>query len=102
MTFINKTIIDVIKYPILTEKTLDLMQKEQYSFAVDPSATKASIKAAVEILFNVTVRSVNTSLQPTKKKRVGKFIGKKPQYKKAIVTLAPDNTISLFQKEEAE
>ena len=97
MGFDQKASIDLIKYPLLTEKTIKLIEQNQYSFAVDAKATKPSVKAAVEKLFDVKVVSVNTSLQATKKRRVGKYIGRKSQYKRAIVTLAPENSITLFE-----
>ena len=92
-----RSFIGLIKYPILTEKTVELLQKNQYSFAVDPKADKPSIKTAVEQLFDVKVVSVNTSLQPLRKRRVGKFIGKKSRVKRAVVTLAPENSITFFE-----
>jgi large subunit ribosomal protein L23 len=94
-----KSVIDLINYPILTEKTIRLFEQNQYSFAVDSKVNKNLIKVAVEQLFSVKVLSVNTSRLPLKKRRVGKFIGKKPQHKKAIVTLAPENSINFFEKE---
>ena len=94
-----KSVIDLVKYPILTEKTIRLFEQNQYSFAVDSRANKDFIKIAVEQLFNVKVLSVNTSRLPLKKRRVGKFIGKKPQNKKAVVTLSPENSITFFEKE---
>jgi len=97
MGFDQKASIDLVKYPLLTEKTIKLIEQNQYSFAVDAKATKPSVKAAVEKLFDVKVVSVNTSLQATKKRRVGKYIGRKSQYKRAIVTLAPENSITLFE-----
>ena len=93
----DESFIDLIKFPICTEKTIRLLQQNQYSFAVDPKAKKSTIKQAVEQLFDVDVTSVNTSLQPIRKKRVGKFLGRKARYKRAIVTLAPDNSITLFE-----
>jgi|TARA_B100000768_G_C11040880_1_gene274214 large subunit ribosomal protein L23 len=97
MGFNQKASIDLIKYPLLTEKTIKLIEQNQYSFAVDANATKPSVKAAIEQLFDVKVIAVNTSLQAAKKRRVGKFIGRKSQYKRAIVTLAPENSITLFE-----
>jgi large subunit ribosomal protein L23 len=97
MSFDQKALIDLVKYPLLTEKTIKLIEQNQYSFAVDANATKTSVKTAIEKLFDVKVISVNTSLQALKKRRVGKFIGKKTQYKRAIVTLAPENSITLFE-----
>jgi large subunit ribosomal protein L23 len=89
--------IGLIKYPILTEKTVELLQKNQYSFAVDPRSDKSSIKEAVEQLFDVKVVSVNTSLQPLRKRRVGKFIGSRSRYKRAIVTLVSEDSITFFE-----
>ena len=93
----QEDLLDIVKYPILTEKTIRLIEQNQYSFAVDPKADKNAVKSAIEQLFDVKVISVNTSLQAVKKRRVGKFIGKKSQYKRAIVTLAPENSITLFE-----
>lgn len=86
----------VIKYPIITDKATRLLENNQYSFVVDRYSNKLSIKAAIEYLFNVKVIKVNTCRLPRKKKRVGKFIGWKPQYKKAIVTLSEGDVINLF------
>jgi large subunit ribosomal protein L23 len=94
-----KSVIDLVKYPILTEKTIGLFEQNQYSFAVDSRASKNFIKTAIEQLFDVKVISVNTSKLPLKKRRVGKFIGKKTQNKKAVVTLSPENSITFFEKE---
>lgn len=93
------SVINLIKYPILTEKTIRLIEQNQYSFVVDRKATKVSIKNAIEELFDVNVLSVRTAVQPIKKKRVGKFIGKKARHKRAIIRLAPDNSINLFDEE---
>jgi len=90
---------DIVKYPILTEKTIKLIEQNQYSFAVDRKADKPTVKLAIEQLFGVKVISVNTSLQPVRKRRVGKFIGKKARYKRAIVRLASDYSITLFEEE---
>ena len=95
----QRDLLDIIKYPILTEKTIRLIEQNQYSFAVDRKADKTDIKASVEQLFDVKVISVNTSLLPLKKRRVGKFIGKKARYKRAIVKLASEDSISLFEEE---
>ena len=93
----QKTLIDLVKYPILTEKTIRLIEQNQYSFAVNSKSNKADIKIAIEQLFDVKVVSVNTLLQPLKKRRVGKFIGAKSRYKRAIVTIAPEDSITLFE-----
>ena len=92
-------LLGIVKYPIITEKTIRLIEQNQYSFAVDRKADKTAVKAAVEELFDVKVLSVNTSLFPMKKRRVGKFIGQKARYKRAIVKLAPEDSITLFEEE---
>ena len=100
MSYINsnqRPLLDIVKYPILTEKTIRLIEQNQYSFAVDRKSDKTSVKFAIEQLFDVKVISVNTSPLPVRKRRVGKFIGNKTQYKRAIVTLAPENSITLFE-----
>jgi len=95
----QRNLLGIIKYPILTEKTINLIEQNQYSFAIDPKADKIAVKYAVEKLFDVKVISVNTSLLPLQKRRVGKFIGKKARYKRAVVKLAPENSITLFEEE---
>lgn len=81
-------ITNIIKYPILTEKSYKLMQENTYTFAVDRKATKFDIKRAVEFIFQVKVESVNTFVVPKKPKRVGRYNGFVAGYKKAIVKLA--------------
>jgi large subunit ribosomal protein L23 len=86
----------IIKYPIITDKATRILENNQYSFIVDRYSDKITIKAAIEYLFNVKVIKVNTCRLPRKQKRVGKYIGWKPQYKKAIVSLAEGDVINLF------
>lgn len=81
-------ITDIIKYPILTEKTYQQMQQNVYTFAVDKRATKFDIKRAVEFIFQVKVESINTFNVPKKPKRVGRYHGFVAGYKKAIIKLA--------------
>lgn len=90
----NKT--QVVKYPIITDKATRLLENNQYSFMVDRYSDKLTIKLAIEYLFNVKVVKINTCRLPRKKKRVGKYIGWKPQYKKAIVSLSEGDVINLF------
>jgi large subunit ribosomal protein L23 len=78
---------DLVRRPIVTEKATMLMEQNKYTFEVTPKASKTQIKAAIEDLFEVKVVKINTTLPPRKKRRVGRFIGFKPQYKKAIVTV---------------
>ncbi len=88
---------DLIRRPILTEKATIMMEQNKYTFEVTPKATKPQIRSAIEDLFAVKVVKVNTTLPPRRKKRVGKFIGFKPQYKKAIVTVAPGDVEKIRQ-----
>nr|BDA97184.1 ribosomal protein L23 [Cryptomonas borealis] len=90
------TIIDLIKYPIITDKTTKLLEFNQFSFVVDIKSSKKEIKIAIEYLFKVKVKSINTCKKCSKIKRVGKFSGKQTAYKKAIITLMPGNSINLF------
>ena len=97
-SFLNYSCGNIIKYPIITDKTTRLLENNQYSFIVNPASNKITIKKTVEYLFNVKVIKVNTSQLPKKKKSIGRSIGYKPHYKKAIVTLATGNTINLFSE----
>lgn len=87
---------DLILKPIVTEKATRQMEEDKYVFDVLPKATKPQIKAAIESLFDVSVTSVNTLKLPRKKRRVGRYIGYKAQYKRAIVTLKEGDKITLF------
>jgi large subunit ribosomal protein L23 len=80
---------DLIRRPIVTEKATINMEQNKYTFEVAPKADKLQIRAAIESLFDVKVVKVNTANPPRKKRRVGKFVGYKPHYKRAIVTVAP-------------
>lgn len=84
---------DLVIKPVITEKATLLMEQNKYVFDVQPKATKPQIKAAIESLFAVSVTKVNTLLPPRKKKRVGRFIGYKPRYKRAIVTLSESDSL---------
>jgi len=95
-SYFNYSYDDIIKYPIITDKATRLLENNQYSFIVNSTSSKPTIKTAIEYLFNVKVIKINTCHLPKKRKRVGKYIGWKSHYKKAIVTLAEGNTISLF------
>lgn len=92
-------ITDIIKYPILTEKSYQQMQDNIYTFAVDRKATKFDIKRAVEFIFQVKVESVNTFNVPRKPKRVGKYSGFVAGYKKAIIKLAEGSKIQILPEE---
>ena len=88
--------LEIIKAPVVTEKSTKLNQDEQkYVFKVDPKANKYEIKNAIEKIFKVKVVNVSTINAKTKKKRVGRYSGLTNRYKKAIVTLADGETIEL-------
>ena len=87
---------NIIKAPIITEKTADLAQNANtYTFSVDTKANKTQIKQAIEALFNVKVESVNTINVQPKKKRVGRYVGKTNKVKRAIVKLKEGSSIEL-------
>jgi large subunit ribosomal protein L23 len=86
----------IIRYPIITDKATRLLENNKYSFIVTPKSNKIEIKKSIEYLFDVKVKKVNTVHLPKKQKRVGKYIGWKSHYKKAIVTLEKGSTINLF------
>ncbi len=95
-SFNPRDLIDLIRRPIITEKATLLLEKNQYTFEVSPKATKPEIKTAIEMLFDVKVVGVSTLNPPRKQRRVGKFVGNRALYKRAIVTLAPGDSITLF------
>ena len=86
---------DIIKGPIMTEKSNDLAQKNIVTLSVDSKANKIQIKQAVEKVFNVKVESVNTVTVRPRKKRVGKYTGYTNKVKKAIVKLKDGSSIEL-------
>ena len=88
----------VIRRPLVTEKS-NIAREEQniVTLAVDPRANKHDVRRAVEELFNVDVLDVHTMRMPRKTRRVGKFVGRKPEWKKAIVRLAEGQTIEFFE-----
>jgi large subunit ribosomal protein L23 len=89
---------DVIRRPIITEKSSSLKEAgNQYVFEVQRDANKIEIKRAVEKLFKVKVVSVQVALMQGKERRVGRFSGKKPDWKKAIVKLSPKDKITIFE-----
>ena len=87
--------LEIIKAPLVTEKSRDRQTLNQYSFKVSPKATKIEIKEAVEKLFKVDVVEVRTLNMTVKKKRVGRYTGLSNRCKKAIVTLKAGQTIDL-------
>jgi large subunit ribosomal protein L23 len=88
---------DMIVRPVVTEKTTEQKEKDnQITFEVKPNANRIEIKRAVENIFSVKVEAVHTMNIQGKVKRRGKVIGKRKNWKKAIVTLMPDQRIDFF------
>ncbi|MEW6448284.1 MAG: 50S ribosomal protein L23 [Bacillota bacterium] len=88
---------DILRRPVVTEKSMALLAENKYTFIVDPKATKTEIKKAVESIFKVKVLKVNTMRVKGKVKRVRRALGKTPDRKKAIVTLQPGDKIEIFE-----
>ena len=89
---------EVIRRPLVTEKSnIGREENNLVTLAVDPRASKHDIRRAVEELFSVTVVEVRTMRMPRKSRRVGKFMGRRPEWKKAIVRLAEGQMIEFFE-----
>ena len=88
---------DILIRPLITEKSTQLMEEGKYVFVVAKKANKIEIAKAVAEVFNVKVANVNTVNVSGKLNRMGRFVGKRSDYKKAIVKLAPGETIEFFQ-----
>lgn len=88
---------EIIVRPVVTEKSTDLMPLNKYTFVVHRDANKLQIKQAVEEIFKVKVLAVHTSRTLGKLKRQGRFIGRRPERKKAIVTLREGDRIEIFE-----
>ena len=87
--------LEIIKAPVITEKSEIAREAGKYTFKVDPRANKLEIKEAIEKLFNVKVTAIRTINVKPKKRRVGRYTGLTNRTKKAIVTLAEGQTIDL-------
>lgn len=88
---------DIIIRPVVTEKSMDLLADNKYTFIVDKKANKTEIKGAIENIFKVKVDKVYTMNVKGKPKRMGRFEGKRPDRKKAVVALKPGHKIRLFE-----
>lgn len=88
---------DIVIRPVVTEKSVSLMQENKYVFKVALSANKIEIKKAIEEIFRVKVVNVNTVRVNGKTKRMGRYEGKTSDYKKAIVQLAEGDSIEVFE-----
>ncbi|HBF13579.1 MAG TPA: 50S ribosomal protein L23 [Deltaproteobacteria bacterium] len=88
----------IIKKPLITEKAVKAQGTgPRYAFVVDLKATKTQIRAAIEQLFNVNVTGINTAIIRGKMKRVGRSVGQKSNWKKALVNLKEGEKIELFE-----
>ena len=97
----KKTYYDILRRPIVTEKSsYQAGVLNQVAFEVDSKATKTMIKEAIEAVFDVTVERVNVMNMPAKKKMAGmsrRLVNRRRGYKKAIITLAPGDSIDVFE-----
>ena len=96
MTQSKRRLADVLLRPILTEKATRLMEENKYIFEVQDTATKPLIRYAVEEMFGVRVTAVNTFKPTNKKRRMGRTMGYRVRHKRAVVTLASGDSITLF------
>jgi large subunit ribosomal protein L23 len=89
---------NILVRPVITEDSMHgtTLTRPQYTFLVDPRANKIEIARAVEKAFGVRVESVNTLRQMGKVRRMRRTSGRRPNYKKAFVTLEPGQTINIF------
>ena len=88
---------DVLIRPVITEKSAAMMEEGKYTFRVPLTANKVQIRQAVEKIFNVKVDKVATIRVEGKRKRMGRTVGKRSDYKKAIVTLKAGESIEIFE-----
>ena len=89
-------IIELVKYPVLTEKSVRLLDVNQYTFDIDVKLTKPQIKNLIQETFQVDVTAVNTHRPPRKKKRLGYTQGYKTSYKRAIITIKRGQSIQIL------
>lgn len=91
-----KYLLNIIKHPIITDKTSKSIEDNIYWFAVERKSNKSDIKEAIEYIFEVKVKKINTLNLSNKKKSVGRFQGNITRYKKAIIKLHGNYKINLF------
>lgn len=95
MKMINYKLYDVIRYPIITEKSTNLSENDQVEFSVNKNCNKLQVKDAVELIYNVKVKSVNTLTVKGKQKKFRGKLGVREDVKKAIVTLQKGQKIEI-------
>ena len=94
-----KNSFDVIRRPVITEKATDAKEKlNKITFAVDTRSNKVEVRKAVEKIFKVSVEKVNILNVKGKEKRIGRIVGRRPGWKKAIVTLKKGDNIEVFDQ----
>ncbi|MGM0608013.1 MAG: 50S ribosomal protein L23 [Candidatus Muiribacteriota bacterium] len=93
----SKNIYDIVRTPLISEKGVGMMEDNQYCFKVAPYANKHEIKNAVEEIFDVKVTNINTAKFQGKLKRQGVHVGRRPEWKKAYVTLKEGDKIEVFE-----
>jgi large subunit ribosomal protein L23 len=91
-----RTFLKSVKYPLITDKSTQLLNRNKYTFIVDKKVNKLAIKNIIEYLFNVNVCNVNTLILNKKKRTVGRFVGYTARYKKAIITVKAEDRINIF------
>ena len=92
-----KTTYDILVRPLITEKSMKLVEEGKYTFEVKQGSNKVEVKKAVEELFKVEVTAVNMMNTQRKRRRVGKYEGLRPAVQKAIVTLAKGQKLDVFE-----
>jgi large subunit ribosomal protein L23 len=92
-----KSVRDIIVRPVVSEKSYAGIEQNTYTFLVDPRANKTEIKEAIQVIWNVRVTSVNTLRRRGKVKRQRYTFGKRPDEKRAVVTLAEGDSIEIFE-----
>lgn len=90
-------ILEVLRRPVITEKSTTLQERGKYTFEVSPDANKQQIKQAVELAFKVEVDRVNVMTMPAKWRGPGRRRGQTSPWKKAVVTLKPGQKIEFFE-----
>jgi len=88
---------DVILAPVVSEKSFGLQDLNTYTFIVHPDASKPEIKQAIQEIFSVRVKSVNTLNRPGKRKRTRQVVGRRKATKRALVTLHEGDSITIFE-----
>lgn len=96
MSSMGKDPHDILIAPVVSEKSYGLLDENTYTFVVDPTSNKTEIKIAIEKVFDVTVTGVNTLNRRGKRRRTRFGVGKRPDTKRAIVTIADGQRIDIF------